>query len=524
PHYLPGGQNYLSEDNFTNTGDYYATIDPFLVKPYTDYILSFPMDYDSPVAAIIIETYDNETMINEEEFTGSSFIYDSQYELYYILFRTDSNTNYMAIDFSYNTIFDVSGLTGFMLEEGITYDGYEPYIEGSMLDTTAPYFQSAGTVISYVDTPISVLEIKSALKAYDAIDGDVSSSIIVSEDNYTEFSSTLGTYTIIFTVADSSSNLSELEVVVNVVDAVNPIFSDIGIVQAVYPSVYTPTDIQNMLSASDNYDGDITSSITLVEDRYSLSSQQLGVYEMDFSVTDSSGNTGYYTVQIEVTDEESPVISGVDTIVLNYDSFMSIDEVKAGLNVIDNYDGVLSGLTLMSDTYSSSFNVLGSYSMIFEVFDSSGNRSEKTVNITVVDEIGPLVYFDCSIIQVYNDTVLALGDIAFLLSKSQELEPEENYNVIVVYDSYTNHANTPGTYHLSLDFENESGDVYSKTLQIRVKEKMADYHYEAPEIGEKPIANFWNQHTELILGGGAGAIILASNLLWFMITRKKRVS
>ncbi len=523
PHYLPGGDNYLSEDNFETSGDYYVSSDPFLVKPYTDYILTFTRDYETQGPVIFMEAFQNGTLTDEYEYTYLSFEYDETYEVFHIYFKTESNTNYLSLRFSYASFFATFGMGGFMLEEGTVYDGYEPYTEGNLLDTTSPYFQSAGTVISYVDTPISIVEIQSALKAYDAIDGDVSSSIIVTEDNYTASCYVLGTYTIIFAVADSSGNLSDIEVTVQVVDAVNPMFTDIGLIKAVYPNSYLPEDIIVMLSASDNYDGDISSSIVLESDGYSANNQILGTYEMEYSVTDSSGNCTEYTVQIEVVDEDCPIFSGTTSIVIGYDSIISSALVKSGLSVTDNYDLAASlSIELVSDTYTNNHDILGDYEMGFEVYDSTGNRTEQAVTLSVVDEIGPVVYFDCSIIQVYNDTVLSLGDVAYLLSKTNEINAFENYNVIVLYDSYSRHATTPGTYHLSLEFTNDSGQILTKNFQIKVNERPIDYYYEAPDMDEITTISFWNKNRVYLLGGGLTGTLFISNLFMIIFMKKKK--
>jgi len=523
PDYLPGGENYFSEDNFAVSGDNYQSIEPFLVKPYTEYLLSIPRDYENSNLTVYVDCYQNETLVSQREFTNDDFLVASEFNTLYVVFRTDSDTNYMSVAFPDFGYFSYYGFSGFMLEEGNVYDGYEAYIEGSLIDTTSPYFQSAGTVISYVDTPISVEEICSALHAYDAIDGDVSGSIIVTEDNYTAFASQLGTYSVVFAVADNSGNLSSIEVIVQVVDAVNPVFTDIGTVKAVFPNTYSLEEIKAMLTASDNYDGDLSTAITLVSDGYTESSSVVGSYPVEYSVSDSSGNEAAYTVWIEVVDEEAPLFLGTTEIVIGYDRQLSIYEVQSGLSVIDNYDEATTlQITIVSDSYSENHDLLGDYQIVFEVFDSSGNRSEQIVSVSVVDEIGPVVYFDCSIIQVYNDTVLSLGDIAYLLSKTEEIKAENSYNFKVVYDSYSRHASVPGTYHLALDIIDENGDTLSKSFQIRVCERPVDYYHEAPDVGAEDASGFWEKYNLYLLGGSLGGMLFISNIFWIIFMKKKK--
>ncbi|HRX92335.1 MAG TPA: hypothetical protein P5042_05975, partial [Candidatus Izemoplasmatales bacterium] len=395
PNCLPGGDNYLDPENFILSGDQYVTKDPFLVKPYTDYILSFPCEYERVLPTIKIEMYENDNYMDELEFNERTFSYNSEYQVTYISFKTLSNTNYLGVLLYDGGYITENGIEVFMLEEGTEYDGYEPYIDGTIADTDAPYFQGAGMIVSYVDTPITVAEIQSALTAYDAVDGDVTASIVVVNDAYSANSSVLGAYTVTFAVSDSSGNQNEVDVTVNVVDVMEPVFGELAEVIAVYPNAYTAEDIRAMLTASDNYDGDISSSITITNDNYTANNQIVGSYQMDFSVTDSSGNGATHSLVVKVVDQEAPVVTGTANITIGYDSPISVESVRSGLSVIDNYDQSDDlSLILSSDNYTANSETIGTYSMVFEVYDSSNNRTEKAITLTVIDNVAPAVYFD----------------------------------------------------------------------------------------------------------------------------------
>jgi len=524
PHYLPGGKNYLSEENFTRSGSNYESDAPFLVMPYTDYTLTVARDYaDELTFEIEIVSYENSIYLESIyfEIKNMTFYNDGQDEWYYCTFTTSSDTNYLSIIFNDESgYFLENGLSFTQLEEGNSSTEHEPYIDGVLIDTQAPYFQNAGTVLSYYDSPITISEIQSALTAYDAIDGNVSSNISLIQDNYTASIDTLGTYTVIFEVTDSSSNNTQVTIEVELVDVLNPVFSELSTIQAVFPNIYTSNDILAMLSASDNYDGDISGQIVLVTDNYTNEADRVGNYDMSFSVTDSSGNIEIYTQSIEVVDNQSPIISGVTSITVGYDGIVTQAQVEANLNYTDNYDESSSlSLTLESDSYSENTTSLGTYSMIFSVTDSSGNISNQEVSITVVDEIGPLLYFDSSIIQTYTDTVMDLPDFTQLLINSNEID-NQDYFVTVTYDSYTRNANQPGTYHLSLNLENETGDEISKDLEIRVIERPIDFVYEIPaEINEK--LSFFEEYKSYITGGIASILLVFSNIVWIAIFKKK---
>lgn len=526
PHYLPGGKNYISSDNVVKVGDIVNSINPFLVKSYTAYTFSVSRDYvDGAPFNLNVIFYDNDGYLSDVFTDDFSMIFDSILNVYYFTFTTPAECNYLDFDFNDNGTY-VSGteLINVQLEEGTIPTVYEPYIQGDIIDTSSPYFIGSNSIISYYDQPITVAEIQSSLSAYDDIDGDLSANITVVQDNYTANIGILGTYSVIFSVTDNSMNSTEMTVNVQLVDVLAPVFSNVGNITAVYPNTYTVENIIAMLSASDNYDADVSHLITLVDDNYTINSSIVGTYQMDFKVTDSSGNTSYYTQNISVVDVEGPIISGTETINIGYNHQLTPTIVMEGLSVVDNYDDQLTlNMVLESDNYSINYNKLGQYSMQFSVTDSSGNKTYKTINIAVVDEIGPVVYFDSSIIQVYSDTVLSLPDFAQLLVKTNELNQGEDYYITIKYDNYTNHAQNPGTYHLSLDFEDSRGEILTKEFQIRVLDRGYDYIFVQDHIDNKVQESFWQQNM-LYTIGGLGLITASSlGVIVFSLIKKRNL-
>lgn len=508
PHYLPGGKNYISSDNVRKVGSNISTINPLLVKPYTEYTFSVSRDYtDGADFEVVIYLYNNLNLVDELVYNISSMRHDEVPNHAHFTFLTPANVNYIAFTFNDNGSNYISGeeLYDVQLEEGVVGTPFESYIRGAIIDTSAPYFIGGGTVISYFDQPITSEEIKDALTAYDDIDGDLTDNIMILEDNYTDFIGVLGSYTIIFSVSDNSGNTTHTTVNVEVVDILPPVFTEIPEIIAVYPNVFSVEDIIFMLSASDNYDGDISSNITLVRDDYTDNAHKIGTYEFEVSVIDSSGNETYYIQQIKVIDNEGPVIIGTENIQIGYDKVLNPEAIKSSLSVIDNYDDEDDlVLVLESDSYSPNHNRLGTYIMRFSVTDSSGNKSYKTISIEVMDEIGPTVYFNSSVIQVYSDTVLGLPDFAKLLIRSKELEKNQNYFITIRYDSYTRHANKPGTYHMYLDFEDGYGRVISKDFQVKVLDKKYDYIFFYEEQIEDRSNPF---RTSLIYMAGGGGLL-----------------
>jgi len=523
PHYLPGGKNYIDSENVVKVNLNVSSIQPFLIKSYTEYNFSVSRDYvDGAPFNLTLTFYDNEnylTEISEDDYTMD---FDLNLNVFYMRFVSPVNANYIEFTFNDNGSYQSGDeLIGVQLEEGTFPTEYEPYIKGSVIDTQSPYFIGSGTIISYFDQPITVAEIQSSLTAYDDIDGDLTENIIVLVDNYSDNMSVLGSYTVIFSVSDNSENHTEVTVTVEVVDILPPVFSDLGVINAVYPNIYSPSDVLNMLQASDNYDGDISNNIELVNDGYSENADIVGEYQMEFKVTDSSGNESTYLQTIRVVDNQGPVFGGSEVVNVGYDKLINPQTIIEGLTVIDNYDEITElEIILENDSYTNNHNKLGQYEMQFSSTDSSGNKTYKTVIINVVDEIGPMVYFDSSIIQVYSDTVLDLPDFANLLARTRELDSLTSYYITIKYDSYSKYSGFPGTYHMYLDFEDGYGKVLSKKFEIRVIDRNYDQIF-VPNANSELIPNFWQKNNLLIIGSSGVLGLSALSGLGYFIIKKK---
>lgn len=153
-------------------------------------------------------------------------------------------------------------------------------------------------------------------------------------------------------------------------------------------NVDSPTSVsafKSTLTATDNVDGDITSNITVVSDDYTGNENSLGDRNVQFSVSDSSGNTTTVTVVFKTVDVSDPIITlnGALNIDLEYGTSWS----EPGSSVTDNYD---TGLTVLIDGAVND-NVLGTYELLYTAVDNSGNEASTKLRIVnVVDTTAPV--------------------------------------------------------------------------------------------------------------------------------------
>ena len=138
--------------------------------------------------------------------------------------------------------------------------------------------------------------------ASDSFEGDLTSSIFTVNPVNT---SLVGTYTITYTVSDSSGNAATpVTRIVNVIDTTPPVIT---------LSASTPIDVEAGsaytdagATAWDTGDGDLTASIVTINP---VNTSVLGTYTVTYNVTDSQGHTATeVTRTVNVIDTTPPVI------------------------------------------------------------------------------------------------------------------------------------------------------------------------------------------------------------------------
>lgn len=214
--------------------------------------------------------------------------------------------------------------------------------------------------------------------------------------------------------------------------------------------------IKSLLRANDDEDGDITSSIQINEDNYTSNAHILGSYSILFSVEDSAGNVATLTIFVKVVDATSPLIEGPT----NLDSYLSnpltLNQIKATLSVVDNYDTNLT-LSLKEDQYSANKHKVGMHSITYETTDNSGNHSEKTIVIHVKDDIKPIVSGDFLYTRGSHG-ILTEATIRAGLSAMDNVDGNVSNSIELIADHYSSVTTKAGTYELHYRASDQAGN------------------------------------------------------------------
>ena len=250
-----------------------------------------------------------------------------------------------------------------------------------VLDVTLPVITLLGS--DPIDVEAGSVYFDAGATATDNIDGDITADIVTVNPVNT---AVLGSYTVTYNVDDSSGNAAvEVTRVVNVVDTTIPVITRLGVspVSVALNDTYTDAGA----SAVDAFDGDLTGSIVTVNP---VDTTTLGSYVVTYNVVDLSGNPAIQVTRVVdvVLDVTLPVITllGSDPIDVEAGSVYS----DAGATATDNIDGDITADIVTVNPVNTA--VLGSYTVTYNVDDSSGNAAvEVTRVVNVVDTTIPVI-------------------------------------------------------------------------------------------------------------------------------------
>ena len=133
------------------------------------------------------------------------------------------------------------------------------------------------------------------------------------------------------------------------------------------------------VTATDKEDGNITSKITY---ETNLNINKPGVYNVTYKVVDKKGATTNKTIKVTVLKDEAPEIKVTDKTINTNSVFDPLLNVEA-------YDKEDKDITKKIKVTSNNVNtkVNGEYKVTYQVTDSFGNKTEKTIKVTVVEKL-----------------------------------------------------------------------------------------------------------------------------------------
>lgn len=371
----------------------------------------------------------------------------------------------------------------------IKIEGYKNYEEGFM--NIVEYKSSETLILNfYLDAPNSHISLYENKKYIDNIPSILNNNVAVwiatfESDVLVMFmDNTILTKSFIFEIHgnDMSSKIisdgktyfgydsGEITIEMNptIPDNSKPIIEgDIHNFISNYDDPKTVDYFKSFLSATDDTDGDITDKIKIEVDEYTGNEKVLGSHKLVFSVTDKAGNKAVAETYVRVVDITAPIINGASTVAtIGYKETFSIENFRKTLTVTDNHDNITnSSIKIKTDNYTKNKNKLGTYSVVFEVSDSSGNVGIFEKKIKVIDNVAPL-FSGPTTIASNNNTILTESEIRAKLTANDEIDGNLTNLIKLVEDNYTGNGNKVGKYTIKYSVTDKAGNTAYHVVTI----------------------------------------------------------
>ena len=312
-------------------------------------------------------------------------------------------------------------------------------------DDIIPIIEGLNYYDTYLSSPITTKEIIYSLAASDN-NKDISSSIFVTKDLYTNYTNTIGIKKIYFQAMDESNNLSlPFEVTINLMDDIKPQIFGLNIFNSYLSSPLTITSIKQQLTVLDNIDGNITSSLEIINDSYTPNINNKGTFYLTLIAKDYSLNQSEeFKITITTIDDIPPYIQGESTLTYKLQQKPSLETILNQYEIKDNVDKNLT-YNLLEENYSSSIET-GTFFITLTCKDSSNNTSAPfIIKVNIVEEI----------VNIYNTTLYIPTNTLLKIEEINKLINLTN-NYQVIEDTYTPNYNTIGTYIIKYKLEDNS--------------------------------------------------------------------
>ncbi len=255
-----------------------------------------------------------------------------------------------------------------------------------------------------------------------------------------------------------------------------PVMKD-GESRDIYYSVDAKTSQESIVagvSAEDLFGVDVP--VTVKTSDYVVG--KIGIYHIVLTATDSYGQTSTATLVVHVVDRTAPVIQLKSSVNVPYSSQFTEADMKSHLTVKDNVSGdedlAYTWQLPSGFTWGSAFGVkgVGKQSFGLTVTDASGNKSSATIQVTVIDNIPPVIS--------RKDGAATTTAIAYGYSKSRTLtlsalldlfkgKDDVDGDNLAVYRKSGEFDSSIGSHSIVIACKDSAGNESTMTLNYRIQ-------------------------------------------------------
>lgn len=243
-------------------------------------------------------------------------------------------------------------------------------------------------------------------------------------------------YDVVLTVTDKAGNTAEDSFVLNIIDETNPTAdagSDVTVevgTEVKFDGTGSSDDVE-ISSYTWNIDGQEKNGVTC-----SNTFDEVGSYEAQLSIEDTSGNVDTDTVTIEVVDTQDPDAKAADVNVVKAGKTLQLDAGGSSDNTgIDEYVWIIDGEEFTGKQIEHKFDKSGTHEVTLKVTDSSGNVDTDTFSIDVKEKqsaveeywwIIPILILSGGMILMLSKSDLMQNNTGKQSEEVNQIETEEN--------------------------------------------------------------------------------------------------
>lgn len=400
-----------------------------------------------------------------------------------------------------------------------TTKNVEFYFYRTIIDITGPEITGPNRFVTNVNDSKDLEYFLDNFTASDNIDGDVTDSITVVTDNYSQNKNVINTpHFVTIKATDLTGNETEHTFGITVYDITPPVLTGSKqVVNVSYKNTWNAENFKESLTVSDNHTNLTTEDIIIIENGYTGNEEKLGTYTVIFEVSDASGNKTTFEKQVKVVDDIDPEFTGPETITSSITTMLTASDIRKYLTAFDEVDGALTNkIKITTDTYSGNGHKKGTYSIKYEVTDNAGNTAYKTITVKRVENIlQKVIILDDSTIRTLTDIPLTFEDMIDILTETGAVIVDSETEFFLIEEDYFEHEDQVGVYTVLIEVKAYSGTESEHELKIYVNE---------PPIsgtGRSPAAE-WILKNGIILFAGALLLIGALYVTFKPKKRRKR--
>ena len=292
--------------------------------------------------------------------------------------------------------------------------------------------------------------------SFDLVDGDVSDSVTELGSVNTNI---VGKYTLSYTSCDYSGNCITKTRTVFVIDTLAPVITLIGSGNPVISNINTPY-VDSGATITDNYWLN-----TPLIDSTNINIHVPGIYYYTYYATDSSGNKAVpVTRYVVVKDNQPPMLTliGPANVTMEVNTTYK-DPGATGKDNVDKTVNIIQGGTFFKSFPGGTPVRLGKYTITYSATDSAGNNTTLIRNITVVDDIAPVISLK-GLPAVTTCRWIPYTDAGYNVTDNYSLLKGPNHVTVTTLSNVD--VATPGVYYVYYRASDSVGNTDSSSVRV----------------------------------------------------------